>query len=62
LEAGELGDVAAGVAARAGFGVFHLQLDLFRQLQADGVAVVLVQLNDHALDQKLQRRAHHFLR
>ena len=50
LEPRQLGDVAAGVAARAGFGVLNLQLDLGRQLQADGIAVELVQLDPVALD------------
>ncbi len=54
-----LGHVAAGVAARAGFGVFNLELDLFRQLQADGIAVELVQLDQRALHQEVQRAAHH---
>ena len=37
----------------------HFQLDLFGQLQADGVAIEFVQLDDRALDEKVERTADH---
>src|ERR1039458_897859 len=56
---GELGDVARCVAARSGLSVRNFELDLRRQLQADGVAVELVQPNQRAFDQEFQRVADH---
>ena len=53
-----LGDGAAGgISARAGLGVGDGELDLLGQLQADGVAVELVDLDDDAFEQELERVA-----
>ena len=49
-----LGDAAAGgVAADARLGVGDGQLDVRRELQADRVAVVLLHLDQHVVDQQL---------
>src|SRR5208283_2076996 len=47
------------VSAHGGLGVDDLQFDEDGQLQADGVAVVLVQLNQEAIGEEVERRAQH---
>ena len=50
-----LGDGSAGsVAARAGLGVGDGEFDLLGQLQADGIAVELVDLDDRAFEEEIE--------
>src|SRR4030095_12524689 len=54
FERGELGDDAAGgVAADAWLRVGDGELDMRRELQPDGISVVLLNLDDDVVDQQL---------
>jgi hypothetical protein len=60
FEAGGLGDAAGGcVAANGGLGVLDGELDLLGQFEADGIAVVLLDLNDGAFEKHFECVAHH---
>src|SRR5271165_5072782 len=62
LQPDGLGDAPARrVPPRARLCIRHRQLYKERQLQADGIAVVFVELDQRALHQKIQRIAHHLL-
>ena len=59
----DLGDAAArGVAADAGLGVGHRQLHVRRELQANRVAVVLLDLHDDVVDEQQTVVAEHVRR
>src|SRR6185312_2490272 len=60
LQRRELGDAAAGgVAAHTRFGRDDRELDVWRELQADGVAVVFLDLYDDVVDEELAIVAEH---
>jgi hypothetical protein len=60
LQLSYLGSATArGVAARPRFRIRNAQLNKHRQLQTDRIAVVLVQLDQRALNQKVQRIPYH---
>src|SRR6266568_664880 len=50
---------SSGIAANCGLRIRNVQLHVRRQLQPDGIAVVLFQFYDCALDQKIECVAHH---
>src|SRR3954469_7488897 len=52
---GFVGAAAGGIAADARLGVLDGQLDLRRQLQADRVAVELIELNHGSFDEEVER-------
>src|ERR1035438_1098384 len=50
-----------GVATGAGFGVCDIQLHMGWQLQPDGVAIVLMQLDDGSFHDKVQSVSDHLV-
>src|SRR5580698_7754780 len=53
LEAGDLGGAAGGVAANGRVGVGDVELDEDGKLQADGAAVVLVELEEEPVEEEV---------
>src|SRR5690349_21367058 len=59
FERGRLGYPARGVAAHPRLSVLYRELHVSRQLHSDGIAVVLLELNDQAFHKKILRLTDH---